>query len=108
MTLEDEILLQDLRDLQVKVRNGLMDNYLLGICGGTAGAHHERLGELFPHWPEYSGDPSMPVPDNFDEFGGSASLAFGRCMSMFSTDHEYGRARRRLLDFLIHTLEQLQ
>jgi hypothetical protein len=66
---------------------------------------HDLMRELFKSWTEWTGCSTYPVPhpsqseihaylypDDPDLWG----------------DHEYGRARRRLLDFMITTLEQLQ
>lgn len=53
-------------------------------------------------WPEYSGDEAYPVPhptcDPRDAFNDTENL--------WDTSTEYGRARYRLLDFLIECAEQ--
>lgn len=70
---------------------------------------HVWLQEAFREWPEWSGCPHYPVPHPFFTEGGErtaaeyASAAYGGANkhAMWSPDHPYGAARRRLLDFLI-------
>lgn len=59
-----------------------------------------RLYEIFRMWPEYSGEVNYPVPhpkySPMDAFILEKNVWIG----------EYGAARRRLLDFIISTLQE--
>lgn len=54
-------------------------------------------------WPEYSGDPSYPVPG---WCGYNSHVAFNMASPgmMWSQDHEYGQARWRLVQFMVDQL----
>lgn len=106
MTPEDECLLEQLRELKAGVEAGLMSECDYGICRHV-GPAYLRLRQLWERWPEYSGERNFPVPDNAEEFGRDAELSYVLCSDLFSAEHEYGRARRRLLDFLISELEKV-
>lgn len=56
-----------------------------------------HVRELFPMWPEFSGDDVYPVPG-----GGDAYDAASDADKLF--EGEYGAARIRLLQFIIDTL----
>ena len=84
------------------------DTAALGICylalRGLRGAPEitafRWLQGAFTSWPEFSGDMAYPVPcagrDPADAYGHRAR---------WSKHTKYGRARRRLLKFLIRRLE---
>lgn len=71
-----------------------------------------QLDKMFKKWPEYSGSVAHPVPAhdytvdgvNFTR-GAQAREAYNFCGTLFSVDHEYGRARYRLAEHLVTSLE---
>ena len=99
-----------LLDVRLEVEEG--DGAPLGICALVESAlpgitddpwdyravmRHMRV--LFQEWPEFSGSADYPVPASgefLDPMG-----AFVGTMAMWDTGTEYGRARHRLLRFLI-------
>lgn len=85
--------------------------HALGICalvsiGTKRGYLIEEVCDFFypyyQRWPEYSGDRFYPVPS----FDMTARKAFETCNDMFDVATAYGRARCRLLAFLITELEK--
>lgn len=65
----------------------------------------DLLRGLWQKWPEYSGDILFPVPGTryFDKV--SAHHAYTLCKRPWSRFTKYGRARRRLLDWLIEAVD---
>lgn len=65
------------------------------------------LTKLAADWPEYSGDSMYPVPANTPGF--SASTIYPQMKAaglLWDRGHQYGRARRRLLAFMIQKLNE--
>lgn len=85
-----------------------------GICYNVtlampfAGVQQERkvsnaLRDLFEQWPEFSGSRGFPVP--CEGYADEAEIF------LLTTNYwvgEYGEARKRLLNFMIETLENKQ
>lgn len=69
-------------------------------------AIQNALRQCFRLWPEYSGDPTYPVPspdgDEDDEY--DAECAYHDQLNLWTG--AYGEARMRLLDFIIQTLSE--
>ena len=63
---------------------------------------NDVLKPYFKRWPEYAGDETYPVPHP----GMDSARAYNTSVRMFNEHTEYGRARRRLLTFLIEELEK--
>jgi hypothetical protein len=57
---------------------------------------------LFPYWPEFSGSKAYPIHTKPQC---SPEEEFMTCRSYWDPKTEYGQARRRLLGWLIETLE---
>ena len=70
----------------------------------------EHAQAMMQLWPEYSGDPSFPVPDTSDPWPSRNAASklylntFGR--AFWNPEHHYGAARLRLLAWMIDHLEQ--
>lgn len=79
---------------------GICYQALRGLRGEPEVIAYRWLQCAFTSWPEFSGDMAYPVPcagrDPEDAYGHRAR---------WSKRTEYGRARRRLLKFLIRRLE---
>lgn len=79
-----------------------------GICSGLATQGYPNLGiiaernRLFDMWPERSGNSWYPVPS---KLGMNPGCAYSLSMFKWSKILPYGRARWRLLNFMIDTLE---
>jgi hypothetical protein len=67
---------------------------------GFETAVEKRLDEIFVQWPEYSGDIKYPVPH--PEHSPMDAFVFVRYIWI----EEYGATRKRLLDFIISTLQE--
>lgn len=85
-------------------------NEPIGICnyvyrhGRFNPRYDVHLKSMFPHWPEYSGSQTYPVPSPLF----TPPLAFTLALNdntMWSKDDPYGQARWRLLEFCIRRLE---
>ena len=90
-----------------------------GVCflihGYRFNPRREILDQIFSRWPEATDNPTYPVPgygfeEEFNETAHSsicAQEAFESASSeeMWSDDHPYGAARRRLLGFAITELD---
>lgn len=88
-----------------------------GICGNVCrrfdkhGMPHETrrvietMKELFRKWPEFSGNDYYPIPGIAGSGHGPTSTFHEHNGALWDLDTEYGRARWRLLDFMIDELE---
>ena len=101
---------QELIKLRWKVRLGTYDRRA-GICKSVnpflTRTEQCQLVELFREWPEGTGGGMFPVPIH----GYANCISAGRAYSEASWDgnmwnplYKYGRARRRLLTWLINQL----
>lgn len=79
---------------------GICYQALRGLRGEPEMAAFRWLQDAFMYWPEFSGDMAYPVPCA----GRGPEDAYGR-LKRWSKHTAYGRARRRLLKFLIERLE---
>lgn len=104
-----EKLAAGLRALRSYVNSESFDGHVCGICDLiaefvlTSRHDNERwLRVQFSKWPEFSGDRVFPIPGYDDP-----AQAYVRANEheMWSPEHPYGAARRRLLDFLIDRAE---
>lgn len=92
-------LLARLRNLRGAVSKGAYEG---GICAIVPGELTPLLTNKFRLWPEFSGNVAYPIPD---PLGGL--IAFVKHYeSLWDENTEYGKARRRLLDFLIEEFEK--
>lgn len=69
----------------------------LGICSLLPCEYESALKALFPRWPEYSGNITFPVPH--PELSPRDAYLF--LYDIWNRDTEYGKARWRLLEWLI-------
>ncbi len=84
-------------------------NFNLGICANFKDHSGQELtffmrkhGISFENWPEFSGDIVYPVPHKkYSPF-----KAYVQCVFCFNVFTRYGRARRRLLSWLIKEFEK--
>lgn len=60
----------------------------------------ELLRSYYPTWPDYSGDPTYPVP------GGKEAFNSADASKMWGLDSPYADYRRELLDHLISELSK--
>lgn len=78
-----------------------------GICGNIRSLGHEvdedRLHGLFKSWPQFSGNPTYPVPG---PGGLGAAWAYKHIIDVWKG--EYGDMRRELLDHCIAELEKAE
>lgn len=102
-----QTLREDLLALRRRYEEGRLCDSPHGICSFVHPDNDTLLVELFRRWPEFSGNESFPVPDDDEEFGVDPYEAYLQCEDTFG-DHEYGRARLRLLDWLIDQLPELR
>jgi hypothetical protein len=61
-----------------------------------------RLSDIIATWPEHSGMMDYPVPHHKL----TAYKAYQTCLSRWTRLTRYGRARRRLLNYIINELEK--
>lgn len=59
--------------------------------------------DLVNKWPEHSGNPSFPIPHP----DWPAPYGYLMCRNKWDKRTEYGKARWRLVDFLIEKLEEI-
>lgn len=114
----NKTLMNILKDVRVLVHEFLSTGKIygfypgLGICNAVTISEPsteirsgclDLLSDLMAEWPEFSGDPSYPVPHP-DE---SPKRAFDHASTgdMWNPGSAYGAARLRLLDWLISKLE---
>lgn len=87
-------------------------NYL-HVCGKVITLD---LYALFRMWPEYSGSINYPVPSceknlrpsamyDYVKWGNSNDV-LNQEVGLYSRNHEYGKARLRLLDFIIEKVDK--
>ena len=101
---------QELIKLRWKVRLGTYDRRA-GICKSVNPflTHKEQceLAELFRQWPEGTRSGMFPVPAHGYLYCASAGRAYSEASwdgNMWNPLYKYGRARRRLLTWLISQL----
>lgn len=90
-----------------------------GICGNYWNVVTAYTGELrkfscqasdvmrgmFHRWPEYSGDYAFPIRTDKSRSANTQFDRSGSVKTMWSTRYPYGRARWRLLNWMIQQLE---
>lgn len=86
-----------LHEALVALRENGPKNAAVGLCHHVSGAKYGGLYDLMEDWPEHSGNRHFPV--GHPRMG--ASAAFAQVLNLWDRDTEYGRARWRLLDYLI-------
>ena len=79
---------------------GICDLFSKALLGKDHNLHvklSKELRNLMRKWPEYSGDAVFPVPASD---GNCPEISYVRAKNLWGFD-DYGRARRRLLAWLI-------
>ena len=101
---------QELIKLRWKVRLGTYDRHA-GICKSVNPfrTYKEQceLAELFRKWPEGTGSGTFPVPHHGYKGNKTAGDAYMDALNkrdLWNPLYKYGRARRRLLTWLINQL----
>lgn len=96
---------------EVTLRNRRTLKSYYGLCDNLSQLFHEgldaedrwELRRLFRLWPEYSGNFAYPVPckAGLRKYRSNDGLGYSMATSrMWSTKHQYGRARLRLCRFI--------
>ena len=101
---------QELIKLRWKVRTGTHDRRM-GICGSLdpfiRNSERVQLADLFRKWPEGTGSGTFPVPHHGYKGNKTAGDAYMDALNkrdLWNPLYKYGRARRRLLTWLINQL----
>lgn len=90
---------------------GICHNMLCYLARTSVNPWFERkrlsdyLKQKMQQWPEYSGDPTYPIHTNKSIHPGDQYTKYGYREDLWSNRHPYGRARLRLVDWLIEKLE---
>lgn len=76
-----------------------------------SGRHLRILEGLWQSWPEFSGNIYCPVPalpkGQIRNLGNAPVWAFVQATDLWDEDTQYGRARVRLLKWLIHRIQEM-
>ena len=101
---------QELIRLRWKVRLGMYDRHsgiCQAICYKLAKDESGKLLQLLREWPEGTGGSLFPIPALGYKQNNNSSIAFSEAKAdgnMWNPLYKYGRARRRLLTWLINQL----
>ena len=87
-----------------RVEDYLCDTYNMDYDRAKSLIEHQ-LHPIFASWPEFSGHPHFPVPSPDEDMNEHDFYMAASDHEMWSADHPYGAARRRLLEYCINQLE---
>lgn len=106
-----EVILEALKDIKANgpshLDSGICHNVELLVTKGraipTPLETMQKMQQLFRNWPNYSDDPSFPIPH--PKKPESQYCAYMK-LSTWSKRGEYGRSRWALVDWMIEQLEK--